>query len=64
MSRSIPITRIVSGVGGSAAPLLKAIDSSPLFQNSEFALTPTRSDKLEQFRIKTMRRGRAGRITP
>jgi hypothetical protein len=55
---------IVSGEADQAAPLLKVIDSSPLFQNSEFALTPTRSDKVEQFRIKTMRRGRAGRTTP
>jgi Tfp pilus assembly protein PilN len=55
---------IVSGEADQAAPLLKVLDSSPLFQNSEFALTPTRNDKIEQFRIKTLRRGRTGRITP
>jgi hypothetical protein len=55
---------IVSGEADQAAPLLKVLDSSPLFQNSEFALTPTRNDKVEQFRIKTLRRGRTGRTTP
>jgi hypothetical protein len=55
---------IVSGEADQAAPLLKVLDSSPLFQNSEFALTSTRSDKVEQFRIKTLRRGRTGRVTP
>ncbi len=55
---------IVSGEADQAAPLLKVLDSSPLFQNSEFALTPSRSDKVDQFRIKMMRRGRAGRTTP
>jgi hypothetical protein len=55
---------IVSGEADQAAPLLKVLDSSPLFQNSEFALAPSRSDKVEQFRIKTLRRGRAGRATP
>lgn len=55
---------IVSGEADQAAPLLKVLDSSPLFQNSEFALTPTHNDKLEQFRIKTLRRGRTGKTTP
>lgn len=55
---------IVSGEAEQAAPLLKVLDSSPLFQNSEFALAPSRSDKVEQFRIKTLRRGRTGRATP
>ena len=55
---------IVSGEADQAAPLLKVLDSSPLFQNSEFALTPTHNDKVEQFRIKTLRRGRTGRVTP
>jgi general secretion pathway protein L len=55
---------IVSGEADQAAPLLKVLDSSPLFQNSEFALAPSRSDKVEQFRIKTLRRSRAGRTTP
>jgi Tfp pilus assembly protein PilN len=55
---------IVAGEADQAAPLLKVLDSSPLFQNSEFALTPTHTDKAEQFRIRTQRRGRAGKTTP
>lgn len=61
-----PDSVVVSGEADQAAPLLKLIDSSPLFQNSEFALSVTRSTQTqaEVFRIKTMRRGRAGRTTP
>jgi Tfp pilus assembly protein PilN len=55
---------VVAGEADQAAPLLKVLDSSPLFQNSEFALTVTRNDKVEQFRIKTLRRGRTGKTTP
>ena len=55
---------MVSGEADQAAPLLKVLDSSPLFQNSEFALSVTRNGQLEQFRIKTTRRGRTGRTTP
>lgn len=55
---------LISGEADQAAPLLKTLDSSALFQNSEFALSVTRNGQLEQFRIKTMRRGRAGRTTP
>jgi len=55
---------VVSGEADQAAPLLKVLDSSPLFQNSEFALSVTRNGQTEVFRIKTMRRGRAGRTTP
>jgi len=55
---------MISGEADQAAPLLKALDSSPLFQNSEFALSVTRNGQLEQFRIKTARRGRTGRTTP
>src|SRR6185312_14377085 len=51
---------VVSGEADQAAPLLKVLDSSPLFQNSEFALSVTRNGQTEVFRIKTMRRGRAG----
>jgi type II secretory pathway component PulL len=59
-----PDYAIVAGEADQAAPLLKVLDSSPLFQNSEFVLTPARNDKVEQFRIKTLRRGRTGRTTP
>ena len=59
-----PDYAIVTGEADQAAPLLKVLDSSPLFQNSEFVLAPTRNDKIEQFRIKTLRRGRTGRTTP
>jgi len=59
-----PDSVIVAGEADQAAPLLKLLDSSPLFQNSEFALAFTRTVQSEQFRIKTMRRGRIGRTTP
>jgi hypothetical protein len=59
-----PDTVVISGEADQAAPLLKVLDSSPLFQNSEFALSLTRGAQAEQFRIKTTRRGRAGRTTP
>jgi Tfp pilus assembly protein PilN len=55
---------VIAGEADQAGPLLKLLDSSPLFQNSEFALSVTRNSQLEQFRIKTMRRNRAGRTTP
>lgn len=59
-----PDSVVISGEADQAAPLLKVIDSSPLFQNSEFALGVTRNAQAEVFRIKTIRRGRAGRTTP
>jgi len=59
-----PDTVVLSGEADQAAPLLKVLDSSPLFQNSEFALSVTRNAQTEQFRLKTTRRGRAGRTTP
>ena len=59
-----PDSVIITGEAEQAAPLLKILDSSPLFQNSEFALTVARSGQGEQFRIKAMRRGRIGRTTP
>jgi Tfp pilus assembly protein PilN len=59
-----PDSVVISGEADQAAPLLKILDSSPLFQNSEFALSLTRGALTEQFRIKTMRRGRVGRTTP
>jgi general secretion pathway protein L len=59
-----PDSVVLSGEADQAAALLKLLDSSPLFQNSEFALSVTRNGQTEQFRIKTMRRGRTGRTTP
>ena len=61
-----PDSVVIAGESDQAAPLLKVVDSSPLFQNSEFALSVTRNGagQTEQFRIKTMRRGRIGRTTP
>jgi Tfp pilus assembly protein PilN len=59
-----PDSVLIAGEADQAAPLLKILDSSPLFQNSEFALSVTHNAQNEQFRIKTMRRGRTGRTTP
>jgi Tfp pilus assembly protein PilN len=59
-----PDSVLISGEADQASGLLKQIDSSPLFQNSEFALAVTRGANGEQFRIKTMRRNRVGRTTP
>ena len=59
-----PDSVVISGEADQAEPLLKVLDSSPLFQNSEFSLALGRGTQTEQFRIKTMRRGRAGRTTP
>jgi Tfp pilus assembly protein PilN len=59
-----PDSVVLSGEADQAAALLKLLDSSPFFQNSEFALSVTRNGQTEQFRIKSMRRGRIGRTTP
>ncbi len=59
-----PDSVVITGEADQAAPLLKLLDSSPLFQNSEFALSVTHNAQAEQFRIKTMRRNRVGRTTP
>ncbi len=47
---------IIAGQTEQAAPLLKIIDSSSLFHNSEFTNSVSRSGKDEIFRIKTYRR--------
>lgn len=57
-----PDSVVISGEADQAASLVKLLDSSPLFQNSEFTLTHT--GQVEQFRIRTIRRGRIGRTTP
>jgi hypothetical protein len=60
-----PDSVVLAGEAPQAAPLLKLLDSSPLFENSEFAVAVTRTQQqTELFRIKTMRRGRTGRTTP
>ncbi len=59
-----PDSVVITGEAEQAAPLLRLLDSSPLFQNSEFVLPVARATQGEQFRIRTMRRGRAGRTTP
>ncbi len=60
----LPDSVLLAGEADQAAPLLKILDSSPLFQNSEFTGSVARMKDTEQFRIKTMRRGRTGRKTP
>jgi Tfp pilus assembly protein PilN len=47
---------IISGEAEQAAPLLKILDSSPLFHNSEFTGSVARTAGNEVFRIKTYRR--------
>jgi Tfp pilus assembly protein PilN len=46
----------IGGEADQAAPLLKVLDSSPLFRNSEFVMAVSRNGANENFRIKTMRR--------
>ncbi len=53
-------TVTISGQAEQAAPLLKQLDSSPLFQNSEFVGQIGKAEKAEVFRIRTGREG-AGR---
>jgi hypothetical protein len=48
---------IVGGEAPEAAPLVPLIDSSRLFEGSEFQAAPIRLPMGEQFRIKTNRRG-------
>lgn len=47
----------VSGEADQAAPLLKVIDSSPLFAGSEFTMAPIRTPAGEMFRIQANREG-------
>jgi Tfp pilus assembly protein PilN len=55
---------VIAGEADQAAPLLKLLNSSPLFENSELVMPITHNEKADLFRIKTMRRGRIGRTTP
>jgi len=61
-----PDSVIIAGEADQAAPLLKLLDSSPLFEKSEFAMSVTHNlqSQSDQFRIRSMRRGREGRTTP
>jgi hypothetical protein len=45
----------IGGDTDQAAPLLKTIDASPLFESSEFAMPPVRTLTGETFRIRTNR---------
>jgi hypothetical protein len=45
----------LAGETPQAAPLLQAIDASPLFQGSEFVMPPSRVTNAEAFRIRTNR---------
>ena len=45
----------LAGETQQAAPLLQAIDASPLFQGSEFVIPPSRVNNAEAFRIRTTR---------
>lgn len=45
----------LAGETPQAAPLLQAIDASPLFQGSEFVIPPSRVNNAEAFRIRTNR---------
>jgi hypothetical protein len=54
----LEITRtqvMLAGETQQAAPLLQIIDSSPLFQGSEFTMAPSRVNAAEAFRIRTTR---------
>lgn len=46
---------IAGGETDQAAPLLKIIDASPLFESSEFSMPPMRTQNGEVFRIRTSR---------
>jgi general secretion pathway protein L len=46
---------LLGGETDQAAPLLKTIDTSPLFQGSEFVGSPVRIQTVERFQIRTNR---------
>jgi hypothetical protein len=52
-----------AGETDQAAPLLKTIDTSPMFKGSEFVGAPMRSQTGEVFRIKTNRTGAGPGVT-
>ncbi len=54
----LPDSVLISGEAEQASPLLKLLDGSPYFQNSEFATSLVKTQTSEIFRIKTLRRAR------
>ena len=59
-----PDSIVIAGEADQAAPLLKLLNSSTLFEKSEFVMPVTHNGEVDLFRIKSMRVGRAGRATP
>jgi Tfp pilus assembly protein PilN len=59
-----PDNVVIAGEADQAAPLPKLLNSSALFEKSEFVMPFTHNGQADLFRIKAMRRGRAGRTTP
>ena len=59
-----PDSVVIAGEADQAAPLPKLLNSSALFEKSEFVMPFTHNGQADLFRIKAMRRGRAGRTTP
>jgi hypothetical protein len=54
-SLEVSRTQVVAGgEADQAAPLLKLIDASPLFESSEFSMPPTRTPNGEAFRMRRM----------
>ena len=49
---------VIGGEAEQAAPLLKILDASPFFQNSEFSMSVVKGGSNEVFRIKAARRSR------
>ncbi|MDQ6708035.1 MAG: PilN domain-containing protein, partial [Acidobacteriota bacterium] len=49
---------VIGGEADQAAPLLKILDGSPFFQNSEFAMSVVKAGPNEVFRIKTGRKAK------
>ena len=56
-----PAQVVVDGETDQAAPLLKVVDASPLFESSEFQMGPVPMPGGAMFRIKANRKGQAGR---
>lgn len=52
-----PNQLLIAGEAEQAAPLLKSLDSSPLFQGSEFTSPLNRAGARESFRIRSQRKG-------
>ena len=57
--RPVAAIRRVVGEADQAAPLLKILDASPLFEASEFVSPPSRAQGMERFSIRLRRTGGA-----